>query len=145
MGFKLKINKPNDKDSINLVMGILKKNGCSIIGDLNTVDTYSPFDISGVTSDGLPFCAEVKDKACKHDTYGDVMCDLAKVKKYQESPLYLKMLVFNKFSDGYMGIGNPDAGYQVIKRQTPITTEFSEKGTEVQELASMKQLRLIKV
>ena len=149
MGFKLKINEnnntPSDAKSINKTIDILKDNGCTGVGDLNTIDKFSIWDISGFTPTNIPFVAEVKDKNVAHDKYGDVLCDKAKFDKYKEQPFYKKMLVFNYYNDGYLAIANPDYWYKTIKRKTPISTEFGDKGTEKQTMISMPQHKLMKI
>lgn len=150
MGFKLKIgnnNTPSDAKSIAKTIDILKDNGCTGVGDLNTIDIYSTWDISGLTPTNIPFVAEVKDKNVAHDKYGDVLCDKAKFDKYKEQPFYKKMLVFNYYNDGYLAIANPDYWYKTIKRETPISTFDSDirKETEIQELISMPQHKLINI
>ena len=147
-GFKLKIgnnNTPSDAQSINKTIDILKDNGCTGVGDLNTIDIYSTWDISGFTPTNIPFVAEVKDKTVTHDKYGDVLCDKAKLDEYYKQPFYESLLVFNYYSDGYVGVANPKDGYKVIERITPVTTEFGDKGMEKQTLISMPQQRLIKI
>lgn len=147
-GFKLNIsNKPTepvDKKSIEKTIEILKKKGCEVVGDLNTIDRYIPQDISGLTKDGIPFLVEVKDRSFDHLKYGDVLCDYAKIKKFEEQSQYKTMVVFNYYTDGYVAIANPKHGYEVIKRKCPITTAFGDRGFEAQELASMKQEKIFK-
>ena len=149
MGFKLRINEnnntPSDAKSIAKTIDILKDNGCTGVGDLNTIDKYSTFDISGKTKDGIPFVAEVKDKTVPHNKYNDVMVDKAKLDKFNSQPYFESLLVFNYYSDGYVGIANPSFGYNVIERITPVTTEFGDKGMEKQTLISMPQQKLVKI
>jgi len=148
MGFKLKIgnnNIPSDAKSIAKTIDILKDNGCTAVGDLNTIDIFSTWDISGLTPTNTPFVAEIKDKTVPHNKYNDVMIDKAKLDKFNSQPYYESLLAFNFYSDNYVGIANPKDGYKIIERITPKTTEFGDRGTERQLLISMPQQKLIKI
>lgn len=134
-----------DKQAENKAVEILLQKGCTAVGNLNTIDQYSTYDISGLTDEKIPFVAEVKNRDIPHDQYGDVFCDEEKIRKFQKDDNYQKMLVFNFYSDGYYAVANPiKDGYTVQRRKCPRTTRFGNQGTEWQLTASMKQKHLKK-
>lgn len=138
------MEKRVDQKSVNNAIAILKRYGCKNVGDLNTIDDKSPWDISGLTNE-KPFVVEVKNRKIKHDRYNDVMCGKHKLDMFNEQSYYQSFLVFNYFTDNYLSIGNPLHNHKVFTATVPVSTEFEKKGTEKEQLISIKREKLIKL
>lgn len=133
-----------DKERIEDTIRLLLEHNCKAVGNLNLINKFSTWDLSGLTVE-KPFVIEIKNKKCRHDKYKDVFCDKYKYDEFKKQDYYKSMLVVNYYSDGYVAIANPDHGYKVKVRKTPITTEFGEKGEEISIMISMKQEKLFKI
>lgn len=137
-----------DKPSIDISINRLRLSGCYNVGDINPQNNYSRWDMSGLTNEGVPFLAESKRKKSKeennevpHDKYWDIMCDKAKYDEFlklKEEGKYQTCLVINFFPDGYIGIANPKYGYNVEEKWVDKTTEFGDKGKQLEEVITMK-------
>ena len=131
----------------------LEKYGCTNVGNLNDIYYKSPLDLSGLTAEGIPFVAEVKQRTYTlHDKRlpkEDVFCEELKVRKFHTDKRFTKhqsMLVFNIYKDGYYAVGNPiKEGYSVDDQFCPDTTDFGEGEYSKKRCISMKRLRVRKI
>ena len=134
-----------DTKAIRKAINFLLERGCTLLGDENDDDKYCWHDLSGLTSNGTPFCAEVKDKSVTHLDYGDVMMDKQKEDKFNEQDYFKIFWVFNFYMDGYMGLANTKEKKKKYRRiPTPVTTEFGDHRKELQDVVEYKRFNLFK-
>lgn len=142
----------NKNEKLEETIGFLKDHRIEGVGDLNTINPMNYVDLSGIakeTKTGIefPVCFEVKNKTCKHNDFGDVMCDLHKLSEFIKKNEYKEMLVINYYKDNYMAIANPRHGCKLEYRLMPKDTDFETKGEEKewQWVISMPQEQLYKL
>lgn len=116
------------RKSEDFIQTVLEERGCTKVGNFNDIYDKSPLDLSGLTSEGIPFVAEVKNRTYNLRDKDDVFCEELKVRKYHTDKRFSfaqSMLVFNIYKDGYFAVGNPiKQGYTVKELDCPDGTDY---------------------
>ena len=133
--FQGETKEESTRKSEDYIQTELEKYGCTNVGNFNDIFYKSPLDLSGLTAEGIPFVAEVKQRT--YELYDkrfngkyDVFCEELKIRKFHTDKRFTfarKMLVFNIYKDGYYAVGNPiKYGYTITDKNCPDTTDFGE-------------------